>query len=472
MQNETYYVRSQGKVSGPFDRSQLISKVSIGQLTGVHSVSTDRQSWILARQIDWLFTPTVGIAPRVLPVAAPAPARQGSAVTIDYDIATPGDAVRTTPPRAPARDLLNEQTRYSSPADAPPPTETTATAKAVFISHSSKDAAIANEIVAAVEAAGISCWIDKREIAPAGNYAEDLMVAIQNCRVMLLICSRHSVGSMHVLREVERASHYQQPVLPIRLDDTELTGALEYLISMAQRIDAFPPPISRHFEAIVAGVQSALGMAYAVPSRQRPDGRQKYVGPFRLIEPLGEGGMGAVFKAEQTSPVKRIVAIKLIKAGFDTAEVIARFESERQALARMNHANIARVLDAGTGEQGRPYFVMEFVPGVPITQFADTHRLSIRARLKLFLQVCDAIAHAHSKSILHRDIKAGNVLAFMLDDRPTVKGIDFGIAKALTGERLTARTLNTSVGKAGGTLAPMAPEQAQGSPAVDTPSGV
>src|SRR5439155_11969524 len=134
-----------------------------------------------------------------------------------------------------------------------------------------------------------------------------------------------------------------------------------------------------------------------------------------------------------------------------TADVIARFESERQALARMDHPAVARVLDAGADDLGRPYFVMEYVPGVPITRFADDNKLSIPQRLELFIQVCEAIAHAHTKAIIHRDIKASNVLAYIHDDRPCVKVIDFGVAKALTGDRLTDMTFNTELGRTVGT---------------------
>ncbi|MCY2954924.1 MAG: serine/threonine-protein kinase, partial [Planctomycetota bacterium] len=200
--------------------------------------------------------------------------------------------------------------------------------------------------------------------------------------------------------------------------------------------------------------------------------RERWIGQYRLLEPLGEGGMGTVFKAEQRSPVKRTVALKLIKPGFDTAEVIARFESERQALARMDHPHVAKVLDAGADDLGRPYFVMEYVPGVPITQFADTNKLSIKQRLELFTQVCDAIAHAHTKAVIHRDIKASNVMAYMADGKPIVKVIDFGVAKALTGDRLTDRTFNTAHGQAIGTYESMSPEQADGSPDIDTRTDV
>ncbi|MGH7176191.1 MAG: serine/threonine protein kinase, partial [Tepidisphaeraceae bacterium] len=141
---------------------------------------------------------------------------------------------------------------------------------------------------------------------------------------------------------------------------------------------------------------------------QRPPELQQ-IGPYRVLELLGSGGFGEVYKAERRQPMRQMVAIKVIKLGFDTKEIIARFNSERQALARMDHPNVAKVLDAGTTDNGRPYFVMEYVPGEPITQFCDVKKLSIKDRLELFKQACEAINHAHTKAIIHRDIKAGNV---------------------------------------------------------------
>ncbi|HEV3236728.1 MAG TPA: serine/threonine-protein kinase, partial [Gemmataceae bacterium] len=150
------------------------------------------------------------------------------------------------------------------------------------------------------------------------------------------------------------------------------------------------------------------------------------IGPYKLLEQIGEGGMGLVFVAEQQRPVKRRVALKVIKPGMDSRQVLARFEAERQALALMDHANIAKVHDGGTTEGGRPYFVMELVKGTPITDYADTHRLTTQKRLELFLDVCHAVHHAHQKGIIHRDLKPSNVLVSLHDVRPVVKVIDFG----------------------------------------------
>ena len=183
------------------------------------------------------------------------------------------------------------------------------------------------------------------------------------------------------------------------------------------------------------------------------------IGPYKLMEQIGEGGMGLVFVAEQHQPVRRRVALKVIKPGMDTRDVIARFEAERQALALMDHPNIARVQDAGSTASGRPYFVMELVKGVPITQYCDDNRLPPRERLELFAQVCHAVQHAHQKGIIHRDIKPSNVLVASHDGKPVVKVIDFGVAKAI-GQQLTERTIYTAMTQMVGTPLYMSPEQA------------
>ncbi len=183
------------------------------------------------------------------------------------------------------------------------------------------------------------------------------------------------------------------------------------------------------------------------------------IGPYRLLEPLGQGGMGTVYLAEQREGVRRRVALKLIKLGMDTRDVVARFGAERQALAMMNHAHIAKVLDAGSTSEGRPYFVMEYVAGLPITDYCDRQKLANRQRLALFLAVCDGVQHAHLKGVIHRDLKPSNVLVAEQDGVPLPKIIDFGVAKAI-GPRLTDATLHTSVGVMVGTPEYMSPEQA------------
>jgi serine/threonine protein kinase/tetratricopeptide (TPR) repeat protein len=206
----------------------------------------------------------------------------------------------------------------------------------------------------------------------------------------------------------------------------------------------------------------------AAPLREGPGTR---IGPYKILQLIGEGGFGSVFMAEQTAPVQRKVALKIIKLGMDTRAVIARFEAERQALAMMEHPNIARVLDAGATESGRPYFVMELVKGEAITEYCDRHNLGIRERLGLFLQVCHAVQHAHQKGIIHRDLKPGNVLVTVQGEGATAKVIDFGIAKA-TAARLTERTLFTEHGALIGTPEYMSPEQAEGSTDIDTRTDV
>ncbi len=196
------------------------------------------------------------------------------------------------------------------------------------------------------------------------------------------------------------------------------------------------------------------------------------IGPYTLLEAIGEGGMGTVFMAEQTQPVRRKVALKIIKPGMDTKQVVARFEAERQALAMMDHPNIAKVFDGGTTVSGRPYFVMELVRGVPITEYCDREQLSIPRRLELFVLVCRAMQHAHQKGIIHRDLKPSNVMVTLLDGVPVPKVIDFGIAKA-TGQSLTEKTIFTSVEQLVGTPLYMSPEQvAMSGNDVDTRSDI
>lgn len=184
------------------------------------------------------------------------------------------------------------------------------------------------------------------------------------------------------------------------------------------------------------------------------------IGPYRLLQQMGEGGLGVVYLAEQQEPIQRKVALKVIKPGMDTVQVIARFEAERQALALMDHPYIARVLDAGSTDSGRPFFVMELVRGVPITKYCDDLHLSIHERLALFIPVCQAIQHAHQKGIIHRDIKPSNVLVCMQDGKPVPKVIDFGVAKALH-RKLGEHSMHTEIGQIVGTLEYMSPEQAE-----------
>jgi serine/threonine protein kinase/tetratricopeptide (TPR) repeat protein len=226
----------------------------------------------------------------------------------------------------------------------------------------------------------------------------------------------------------------------------ELLGRLRQLLSAHEGPEG---PLDRRPAALGVTVDTA-----------HSEGPGSVIGAYKLLEEIGEGGMGAVWMAQQTKPVKRLVAVKLIKAGMDSKQVIARFEAERQALALMDHPNIARVLDGGTTAAGRPYFVMDLVKGVPITRYCDDHCLPPRQRLELFVDVCAAVQHAHQKGIIHRDIKPNNVLVGLYDGRPVPRVIDFGVAKA-AGEPLTDKTLVTGFGAIVGTLEYMSPEQAE-----------
>jgi tetratricopeptide (TPR) repeat protein len=252
--------------------------------------------------------------------------------------------------------------------------------------------------------------------------------------------------------------------------DADLRERIEALLREHDQLGSFlESPAAASVATVDDPVSEAAGMR---------------LGPYKLLQEIGEGGMGTVWMAEQQEPVRRLVALKVIKAGMDSVQIIARFEAERQALALMDHPNIAKVLDAGTTSEvrgqksevggqgsltsdlrpltsrGRPYFVMELVKGTPITKYCDEHRLTPRERLELFVLVCQAIQHAHQKGIIHRDVKPSNVLVAPYDGKPVVKVIDFGVAKA-TGQRLTERTLFTGFGAVVGTLEYMSPEQAE-----------
>jgi serine/threonine protein kinase len=225
--------------------------------------------------------------------------------------------------------------------------------------------------------------------------------------------------------------------------------------------------IENHFRAGSFLESPAAGFAATIDIVITPETPGTVIGPYKLLQQIGEGGMGAVYMAEQTQPVQRKVALKLMKPGMDGRQVLARFEAERQALALMDHPNIAKVLDAGSaggditrGGSGRPYFVMELVKGVPITRYCDEQHLTPRERLQLFVPVCQAVQHAHQKGIIHRDLKPTNVMVCLYDDRPVPKVIDFGLAKA-AGIKLTERTLFTEFGSIVGTLEYMSPEQAK-----------
>jgi tetratricopeptide (TPR) repeat protein/serine/threonine protein kinase len=224
---------------------------------------------------------------------------------------------------------------------------------------------------------------------------------------------------------------------------------------LRRRVEA----LLRRYAESAGPLDRLVGGSGAITADLPPEQPGVIIGPYNLLEQIGEGGMGTVWMAQQTEPVRRLVAVKLIKPGMDTRQVLARFEAERQALALMDHPNIAKVLDAGAAPDGRPFFVMELIKGVPITRYCDERHLTPRQRLELFAPVCQAIQHAHQKGVIHRDVKPSNVLIALYDDRPVPKVIDFGIAKA-TGQQLTERTLQTGFGAVVGTIEYMSPEQA------------
>src|SRR5215475_11295921 len=235
-------------------------------------------------------------------------------------------------------------------------------------------------------------------------------------------------------------------------DDQQLRKRVEALLRAHEAPESFLPEKPAVLPA------DSLPTNILTPSLSEQPG--DIVGRYKLRQKIGEGGCGVVYMAEQEEPVRRKVALKIIKLGMDTKQVVGRFEAERQALALMDHANIAKVLDAGATETGRPYFVMELVRGIKITDYCDQNHLSTEQRLDLFLQVCQAIQHAHQKGIIHRDIKPSNVLVTLHDGVPVPKVIDFGIAKATEG-RLTDKTLFTSFQQFIGTPAYVSPEQAE-----------
>src|SRR5215469_85388 len=236
--------------------------------------------------------------------------------------------------------------------------------------------------------------------------------------------------------------------------DAQLRAQVDRLLRAYPRVGRFLE------EPVVPGITADCCPAAAGDEdAHHAEGPGTLIGSYRLLEQIGEGGFGIVFMAEQQVPVRRKVAVKVLKTGMDSRAVVARFEAERQALALTDHENIAHVFDGGTTASGRPYFVMELVRGVPITEHSDQNGLTARERLELFVAVCRAVQHAHTKGIIHRDLKPSNVLVTLHDGMPVVKVIDFGVAKAL-GQELTDKTLFTGFAQMVGTPLYMSPEQA------------
>ncbi len=243
----------------------------------------------------------------------------------------------------------------------------------------------------------------------------------------------------------------QQEILALHAGPMEVrAGKIDELCRLhaqhAEDIRGFVEALERAEDRVIAAVQETS------PAPEQ-------IGPYRILSVLGEGGMGTVYVAEQREPVRRRVALKVIKLGMDSKQVLHRFEAERQALAMMEHSNIARVYEAGTTERGQPFFAMEYVRGKPITRYCDEHKLSLEERLVLFRQLCSGVQHAHQKGVIHRDLKPSNVLITVQDGMPTPKIIDFGVARA-TDHRLIEATLFTEQGLIIGTPEYMSPEQA------------
>ena len=287
-----------------------------------------------------------------------------------------------------------------------------------------------------------------------------MTASIRNrARKIFLECLEHGV-SEHRDNFIEMAAEGHSEILA---EVKRLLYAHEANGSFLERPVAVEIPVAhdddRELPATSASDLRDSGKSSSVTHLTTTESPPESIGPYRIRERLAEGGMGVVYIAEQARPVRRRVAIKLIKPGMDSGQVIARFEAERQALAMMDHPNIAKVFDAGTIANGRPYFVMELIRGIPITDYCDRSKMSIARRLDLFRDACSAIQHAHNKGIIHRDIKPSNVLVTENDGTPLVKVIDFGIAKALT-DNLTDRTLYTAVFQVMGTPLYMSPEQA------------
>ncbi|MFO0950577.1 MAG: serine/threonine-protein kinase [Isosphaeraceae bacterium] len=266
----------------------------------------------------------------------------------------------------------------------------------------------------------------------------------------------------HVAREIESTAARSAYLDQVCGDDPRLHARVDALVRLYRQQASFleSPALVPPATAVAAGAPHP------------PEGPGAVVGPYTLLEPIGEGGMGVVYVAEQTEPVRRRVALKVIKPGMDTRQVLARFEAERQALALMDHPGIARVHDAGATPSGRPFFVMELVQGVPITDYCERAGLSVRERLDLFVRVCRAVQHAHQKGIIHRDLKPSNILVTQVDGVAVPKVIDFGIAKT-TGAQRTENSVCTGFAQFVGTPLYMSPEQAELSGVdVDTRSDV
>ncbi len=297
-------------------------------------------------------------------------------------------------------------------------------------------------------------WYDEG-IEPGSQWSDALAAAIERSSALLYFATQSSVASRHCKDEISHALSNGIDILSVHLEPLELDSGLKLALGSRQAILKHELPLER-YEALLEDSLSAS----QVRARSRSEfDIGAHVGGYVVRQLVGEGTFAEVYLADQVEPLRRRVALKVIKLGMDSHEVLARFESERQALAMLDHAHVAKVHDAGMTETGRPFFAMEYVPGEPIDGYCDTKCLDLRQRLELFIQVCKAVQHAHQKGIIHRDIKPSNILVTEINDQPAVKVIDFGVAKAVNQE-LTERTLHTALGVLIGTPEYMSPEQA------------
>lgn len=335
----------------------------------------------------------------------------------------------------------------------------------VFVSYAHADARQVFPEIARLVRLGYRVWYDEG-LHPGSRWSDELAERIQRCSLFVIFVTSRSIESAHCQDEISLALDLDRPLVAVHLVECELPAGLRLRMGPRQAVLRYKLGSADVDRKLAHALGKAMGDADAPRAERSGPAREEFsegeeIGVYRLLDRLGEGGMGTVFLAEQREPVQRKVALKVIKLGMDTKEVLARFEAERQALALMAHPNVAAVYDAGATPSGRPFFAMEYVPGQPITEFCDRRRLSIEARIRLLQKACAGVLHAHQKGIVHRDLKPGNILVAEGSDGPVVKIIDFGVAKS-TQQRLTDLTLHTRLGDFVGSPLYASPEQASG----------
>ncbi len=335
----------------------------------------------------------------------------------------------------------------------------------IFVSYSHADSPIVYPQLERLKRLGYNIWYDEG-VSPGARWSDELALRIHQCTTFLVFITPKMAESVHCQDELNYVLEANRPLLAVHLAETELPPGLKLRIGARQAIFAyqlsdaeFDRKLSEALSSFGIAKEKSLQSANEAAIDLKPG---DHVGNFCLLEVLGEGGMGTVFLAEQREPVARRVALKVIKLGMDTKEVLARFEAERQALAVLSHPNVATVFEGGATSTGRPYFVMEYVPGIPITQYCDDRKLDFKSRVRLFMQACSGILHAHQKGIIHRDLKSSNIVVVENAGKPLVKIIDFGIAKSMQ-RSLANQTLYTRIGDIVGSPGYASPEQMSGS---------